>query len=129
VRGQVMGVSTAIVWYRGAYNGIGFAIPSNMARQVKDSLVTSGHVTRGWLGAAIQNLTPELADSFHFNGTDGVLIGDVVKDGPAARAGLKSGDIIVEIGGKPAHNATQLRSDVAWIVPNTETTVVYFRDG
>jgi len=129
LHGRVIGINTAIASRTGGYMGIGFAIPINMARQIKDSLLKDGHVTRGWLGAAIQNLTPEMADSFNFKGTDGVLIGDALKDGPAANAGLNSGDIVVEIGGKAVHNAQQLRSQVASIAPKTEVDVVYFRDG
>jgi len=129
LNGRVIGINTAIASRTGGYMGIGFAIPVNMARQIKDSLLKDGHVTRGWLGAAIQNLTPELAESFNFKGTDGVLIGDALKDGPAAKAGLKSGDIVVEVGGKEVHNAQQLRSHVATVAPKTTVDVAFFRDG
>ena len=129
LQGRVIGINTAIASRTGGYMGIGFAIPINMARDIKDSLLKDGHVTRGWLGAAIQNLTPEMAESFNFKGTDGVLVGDALKDGPAAKGGLKSGDIVVEINGKAVHSAQQLRSTVASIAPKTTVSVAYFRDG
>ncbi|NIP86722.1 MAG: trypsin-like serine protease, partial [Planctomycetales bacterium] len=101
LRGEVVGINTAIASRTGGNLGIGFAIPSNMALQIKDAILRDGKVERGWLGAAIQDLTPELADSFGFGSLDGVLVGDVVANGPAAKAGLASGDIVVTLNNQP----------------------------
>ena len=129
LHGEVIGINTAIASRTGGNLGVGFAIPSNMARSVMESLIAHGRVERGWLGAAIQNLDKELAASFHYGRTEGVLLGDVLADGPAAKAGLKSGDIVVRFNGKPIKNANQLRSVVAATKPNTNVQVEVFRDG
>jgi serine protease Do len=86
-------------------------------------------VERGWLGAAIQDLSPELAASFGYEGTEGVLIGDVVANGPAAKAGLKSGDIVAQFDGKAVKDANELRNAVAATASNTNVPVEVFRDG
>ncbi len=129
LHGEVIGINTAIASRTGAYNGIGFAIPSNMARRVMDSLIKTGKVERGWLGASIQNLDLDLARSFNFKSSDGVLIGDVVPDSPADKAGLKSGDIVVSYNGRPTAQMHQLRNAVAATTPGTKSELVVFRDG
>src|SRR5437667_1194965 len=104
MQGEVIGINTAIV---AGGSGIGFAIPSNMARKIYTELRDKGRVTRGWLGVSIQPLTPELAKSFGAKDTKGVLISDVIPDSPASKSGLKSGDVLLEFSGKktaaPAH--------------------------
>ncbi len=129
MRGEVIGINTAIASRTGGYMGIGFAIPSNMALAIKDAIIKHGRVDRGWMGAMIQDLTDKLAQSFGYNSTDGVLIGDVVPDGPAEKAGLRSGDIVVRFNGKPVRNANQLRNTVAGTTPGTRVTVQVFREG
>lgn len=129
MRGEVIGINTAIASRSGAYNGIGFAIPSNMARSIKDAIITDGRVDRGQLGALIQNLTKELADSFGFTSTDGVLIGDVVEGSAADRAGLKSGDIVLQFNGRRMKDLHQLRNSVAATKPGTKVDLMIFRDG
>jgi serine protease Do len=124
--GQVVGINTAIASRTGAYNGIGFAIPSNMVRHVMQSIIKTGHVDRGWLGAAIQDLNEDLAQSFGFESNEGVLIGDVVKGGPAEQAGLKAGDIVVEFNGNPMRDSNELRHNTA---PHTRVELAVFRDG
>jgi serine protease Do len=109
--------------------GIGFAIPSNMARDIMENIIANGRVERGWLGAGIQDLSEELAASFNFDSTDGVLVGDVVPNSPADRAGLRAGDIITEFNGKPVRKAAQLRNAVAGTAPETETRLEIFREG
>jgi serine protease Do len=129
LRGRVIGINTAIATQTGSNAGVGFAIPINMARNIMDSLIAHGHVQRGWLGVAIQNLTDDLAKSFGFEGTKGVLIGDVNKGSPAEKAGLKDGDIITKYAGKPVDNVMRFRELVAATTPDQKAEVQVFRDG
>lgn len=129
LKGEVVGINTAIASRSGGYMGVGFAIPSEMAGHVMRSIIDKGFVTRGWLGAMIQDLTPELAKSFNFNSTSGVLIGDVVPDSPAEKAGLKAGDIVVKYNGETVETANELRNAVAATAPETEANLDIIRDG
>jgi serine protease Do len=129
LRGEVVGINTAIVSKSGGYMGIGFAIPINMAKQVLDSLISNGKVTRGWLGVGIQNLTEDLAQSFNYTETEGALVGHVDPKGPAKKMGLQQGDIIVQLGKTKIKNVNQLRNMVAAIKPGTSTDLVFVRNG
>jgi serine protease Do len=129
LQGQVIGINTAISSRTGSYNGVGFAIPSNMAQTVMHSLIEKGHVERGWLGAAIQDLNENLSQSFDYEGTEGVLLGDVLDGGPAQKAGLQAGDIVVKYQGKRMKDANQFRHAVAATEPGTDATLVIFRNG
>lgn len=129
LNGEVVGINTAIFSKSGGYMGIGFAIPINMARNVMQSLITSGKVVRGWLGVGIQDLTDELARSFNYPSTEGALIGHVEADGPAAKAGLKQGDIILEVNDQRIKNVNQLRNIIAGLTPDQKANVEYLRDG
>ena len=129
LKGEVVGINTAIASRTGGYMGVGFAIPSNMAQSVMDSIIENGSVERGFLGAGIQDLNEDLASSFGYKGTDGVLIGDIVADGPAAKAGLEPGDIVVKFNGKPTHKAHQLRNAVAATKPGARSTLDAVRNG
>lgn len=129
LQGEVVGINTAIASRTGGNLGVGFAIPSNMAKSVMDKLIDHGHVERGYLGAMIQDLDEDLADSFGYDSTEGVLIGDVLPDGPAATAGLKSGDIVIEFNGQPVGDANELRNAVAATKPGTDAPIRIFRDG
>jgi serine protease Do len=129
LEGEVIGINTAIASRTGGNMGIGFAIPGNMARDVKDAIINGGKVERGRIGAMIQNLTPDLAESSDYDSTQGVLVGDVIEDSPADRAGLKSGDIVVEYNGKAVNKAYQLRNAVAGTAPGTEAELEVFRNG
>jgi serine protease Do len=111
--GNLVGINTAIVSRSGGYQGIGFAIPSNMAMQVKDSIVKHGKVIRGWLGVAIQDVTEELSKSIDVPARSGVLISDVTPDSPAAKAGLKRGDVVKAIDGTKTTDSAHLRNLVA----------------
>ncbi|HUK63069.1 MAG TPA: trypsin-like peptidase domain-containing protein [Dongiaceae bacterium] len=104
LHGEVVGINTAIFSRSGGYMGIGFAIPSNMARSVMNSIIAHGHVVRGWLGVEIQNLSADLASSFGYSGTEGAVVADVTAGGPADQAGIKRGDIIVRFDGQAAHD-------------------------
>jgi serine protease Do len=127
--GEVVGINTAIFTRTGGYAGIGFAIPINMAKTVMRSLIDQGKVVRGWLGVSIQPLNEELAQSFGYEGSQGILVGDVTVGGPAERAGLKPGDIILEMAGQPVTTIHQLRHAVAATPPGTTTHFALFRDG
>jgi serine protease Do len=130
MRGQVVGINSNIISNSGGSMGIGFAIPSNMTRKVYEQLVSSGTVTRGWLGVQIQPLSPELARSFGLAGKKGALVADVLgEESPAAKAGLKAGDIIVELNGIPVDSNTHLVHLVADIHPGETVDIKYYRDG
>jgi serine protease Do len=129
LRGEVIGVNAAIVSQTGGFEGIGFAIPSNMALYIAKQLIAHGKVTRGWLGVSVQDLTPELAKSFGVEGTKGALIAQIFKGGPAEKAGMKKGDIIVAYGGKEIPNAATLRNEVAVSSIGQELKVSVLRSG
>jgi serine protease Do len=125
MRGEVVGINTAIV--RGG-SGIGFAIPSNMAKRVASELRASGKVTRGWLGVNLQPLTSDLASSFGVRDTKGALVADVSADSPAARAGLESGDVILEFNGKKVEDPATLARAVGMAKPGETGRMTVWRD-
>jgi serine protease Do len=128
LQGEAIGVNTAIASRSGGYMGIGFAIPSNMVKAVKDQLITQGKVVRGYLGIRIQELTRALAQSMHLDTAEGVLVADVSKGSPAAKAGLKRGDVILALNGRPMTDPGQLRNTVAMSAPGTKVPVEILRD-
>lgn len=127
-RGELVGINTAIFSRSGGYMGVGFAVPSNMTRKVMQSLIDKGKVVRGWLGVSIQEVTPELKKSFDLKDSRGALVGDVVKDSPAEKAGFKPGDVIVGIDGKPVDSPTSLRNRVADMPVGREVKVQVVRN-
>ncbi|MEW6585157.1 MAG: DegQ family serine endoprotease, partial [Nitrospirota bacterium] len=129
VSGELVGINTAIFSTSGGYQGIGFAIPSNMAKSVMESLISSGKVVRGWLGIYIQPLTKELAKQFNISDEKGALVGDVIEDSPAEKAGMQRGDIVLEFEGKKVEDPRSLRNMVAGTRPGKEVTVKLVRDG
>lgn len=129
LNGEVIGVNSVIVSQSGGFEGIGFAIPSNMATYIANELIAHGKVERGWLGVSIQDLTPELASSFGLENMKGALISDISKDGPADKAGLKRGDVIIAFNGKPVDDAGILRNEVASIPEGTTVNVTVIRKG
>ncbi len=125
--GNVVGINTAIVGSSGNI-GIGLAIPINMAKSIYDQLVQKGKVVRGFLGVTIQDITPELAESFKLKDTRGVIIPDVSPDSAAAKAGLKAGDIIVTFDGQPVEKAAEFQRRVAMKKPGSEVEIAVLRD-
>jgi serine protease Do len=128
VRGELVGINTAIFSTSGGYQGIGFAIPSDMVKSIMNSLVRSGKVVRGWLGVSIQSITPELAKQFNVKGENGVLVSDVAENGPAEKGGLKRGDVILEYDGKKTDEPSQFRNMVANTAPGEEHPLKVLRD-
>ena len=129
MEGRLIGINTAILSRSGGNQGIGFAIPSDLARTVMTSLVEYGHVTRGYLGVMIQNVTPALAKEFGLNSQTGALIGDVVPNGPAAKAGLKDGDVVLQFNGKQVRDSGQLQLAVAETKPDSKVPMEISRAG
>jgi len=124
MRGEVIGINTAIV--RGG-SGIGFAIPASMAKSISSELLSKGRVTRGWLGVSLQPLTPELAASFGVKDAKGALVTEVMPESPAAKAGLRSGDVIVEVNGKKVENPGDLARTVALAPPRRVAKLTVWR--
>ncbi len=130
MNGEIVGINSNIVSSSGGSMGIGFAIPSRMARNIYEQLVSSGSVTRGWLGVGIQNLTPQLARGFGLEGKKGAVVSELRgDDSPAAEAGLEVGDVIVEITGRPVDSSNELVRVVADLVPGESVEVKFYREG
>ncbi len=130
IKGQVIGMNTAIIsGNTGGNVGIGFAIPINVAKTILTDLRENGKVTRGWLGVMIQKVTPELAKSFSLKDNNGALVGDVIPGGPAAKAGVKRGDVIVKFNGYDVKDMEELPKIVANTKPDIEVDVEVIRGG
>ncbi|HYM87868.1 MAG TPA: Do family serine endopeptidase [Nitrospiraceae bacterium] len=130
VTGELIGINTAIFSRTGGSEGIGFAIPSSIALDIVDSLQKTGKVVRGWMGVAIQEITPALAKSFKLpEQRKGVLISDVNENGPSHAAGVKRGDVVVAFNGKDVQNVSQLRNLVARTIVGKDAQVKVLRDG
>lgn len=128
--GELVGINTAILSRSGGYQGIGFAIPANMVKSIKDSIVKHGKVTRGWLGVAIQTVTDDLAEAFDLpEDTRGVIVSDVEEDSPAKRGGLKRGDVVLKLNDRAVTNAAELRNAVALQPPGTHVGIEVLRNG
>src|SRR6185503_2745647 len=127
--GRLIGINTAILSRSGGNQGIGFAIPVNLARDVMNSLVTDGKVTRGYFGVMIQDVTPALARELDLKQRKGALVGDVVPKSPADKAGIKTGDVVIELNGKPVTDSRHLKLAVARAKPGETVHVKVLRDG
>jgi serine protease DegQ len=125
--GNLLGINTAIYSRSGGSMGIGFAIPVSTARQVLESIVKEGQVTRGWIGVEPSDLSPELAETFGVKGNEGVIITGVLQNGPAAQAGIRPGDVITRVSGEPVLNVSELLSRVAALKPGTPAAFVVRR--
>src|SRR3569623_1553044 len=129
LRGELIGINTAILAPGGGNVGIGFAIPVNMARQIMDQLIQHGEVRRGRLGVMVQDLTPELAKAFDIKESQGAVIAKIVADSPAAKAGLKAGDVVTRINGKQIITSSELRNIVGLLQIGETVALDILRDG
>src|SRR5580692_2070489 len=135
IHGNLVGINTAILSHgggmggEGGNEGVGFAIPVSMAKPVMDQILNHGKVVRGYLGVHIQDLTPELARAFGLKDSGGVLIGDVSSGTPAAQAGLKKGDVILQVNGQPVNASNQLRVQISQFAPGTPVKLQIWRNG
>jgi serine protease Do len=127
--GRLIGINTAILSRSGGNQGIGFAIPVNLARDVMESLIKDGHVTRGFLGVAIQDVTAALAKEFKLKEAHGALVSDVTPKSPAEKAGIENGDLILEFNGKKVADSRHLKLEVARVQPGESVPVKLLRDG
>lgn len=129
INGKLIGINVAIVSKSGGYQGIGFAIASNMVKNVVRQLINRGKVTRGWLGVYIQELTPDLADKMNIKGKSGAIISDIIDGSPASKSGLRTGDLIVSIDGKKVSKIDQLRKIIAAKTPGAKINIKILRKG
>lgn len=129
VRGELVGINTAIFSRTGGNQGIGFAVPSNMAQSVMSQLISDGKVTRGWLGVTIQNFTPDLAKEFGLEKIAGALVTEIFRDSPAEKADMKRGDVILDLDGKEIPNVESLRNIIAQSKVGSPVTIRVFREG
>ncbi len=127
--GEVIGINTAIFSRSGGYMGVGFAIPISLARSVAEQLINSGEVNRGYLGVVIQELTPELADTFDLENQHGALIAQVAEGSPADQAGLRTGDLIIAYQGEAIENVSEFRNRVALTAPGSRVQMTLLRNG
>lgn len=130
MEGELVGINTAIATggYEKANRGVGFAIPSNMAKKVMQDLITKGYVVRSWLGVYIQNVDDNVAKALKLSNRDGALVSDVVEESPAEKAGLEQGDVIVEFNDVLIHDSAHLKNIVSSTPPGTLSKVIIFRD-
>jgi serine protease Do len=129
LKGRLIGINTAILSRSGGFQGIGFAIPSNLARNVMEQLVANGEVVRGYLGVSVQDVTADLAAGFDLKDKGGALIADVLAGSPADKSGLEPGDIVTEINGRPINDSRRLKLTVAGIAPGSTVPATILRDG
>src|ERR1700716_3246778 len=129
-RGQLIGINTAIISHgSGGSQGIGFAVPVNLARQVMDQIMDHGKVTRAFLGIVVQDVTPAIAKAMGQNELHGALVGDVKESSPAGKAGLQRGDIILEVNGKQVADSRELRMNISMMKPDADVKLKILRDG
>lgn len=127
--GNLTGINTAIFSKSGGSQGIGFAIPINLAMEVMKSIIEHGQVIRGWLGIEVQPLTPDLAESFGLSGRPGIVVAGIFRDGPAQKAGLQLGDVILSIDGAVANDGRRSMNQVARIKPSDKISIQVMRNG
>lgn len=128
VQGNLLGINSAIYSRNGGSLGIGFAIPVTTIKTVMEAIIADGQVTRGWIGVEPQDITPEMADSFNIKRTSGAIVAGVIRGGPADKAGIKPGDILIAIEGKPAANKTEILNLIAQLKPNNKAKFTLLRN-
>src|SRR6516162_2354161 len=128
-RGELVGINTAILTHSQGSEGIGFAVPANLARQVMDQLLKNGKVVRAYMGILPQDMTAEMAKAFGQKDARGVVVGDVTANSPAAEGGVRRGDILLEVDGKPVATANELRMTISMMQPGTDVRLKVLRDG
>ncbi len=129
IKGEVVGINSALYTKSGGYMGIGFAIPINMVKAIEPQLKAHGKVVRGWIGVAIQDVDENLAKSFNLKKPEGILVSEVEKGSPAEKAGLKQGDVIIRYNNRKLENVNDLRNTVALTTPKTSVDLKIIRDG
>jgi len=129
-RGELIGINTAILSHgSGGNEGIGFAVPVNLAREVMDQIMDHGKVNRAYLGIMVQDVTPGIATAMGLKDMKGVLIGDVTPSGPAQKSGIKRGDIILDVNGSPVADSRELRNTISMMKPDATVKLRILRDG
>jgi serine protease Do len=128
-RGELVGINTAILTHSEGSEGIGFAVPANLARQVMDQILKNGKVVRAYMGILPQDVTPDMAKAFGQKEARGVVVGDVTANSPAQQGGVVRGDILLEVNGKPVSSANELRMTISMMQPGTELKLRVLRDG
>src|SRR5262245_32517057 len=130
IKGELLGINTAIFSRSGGNQGVGFAIPANLARDVMQSLRDKGRVVRGYIGASVQTLTPELAEAMKFKGQPtGALVGEVTAKSPSEKAGMKTGDVITSVNGKKVSDSREVRLMIGSMAPGTKVEIEVNREG
>jgi serine protease Do len=129
IRGELIGINTAILTRGGGNQGVGFAVPINLARNVMDQVIAHGKVTRGYMGVGPEDITPAMAKAFHLTDMRGVLMGDVTAGSPAAQAGIQRGDVVYEINGERVDDSNQLRLRISSTAPGTTVRLKLSHDG
>jgi serine protease DegQ len=125
--GDLVGLNTAIYSRSGGNLGIGFAIPVSLLTKIMDQIITHGSVVRGWIGVEIQDITPDIADSFGLKSTKGALIAGVLQDGPASRAGIRPGDILLAVNGHDVTNSSALLEQISALPPGDNVQLSVLR--
>ena len=129
LNGEVIGINAAILSESGGFEGLGFAIPSNIAVHITQELIKNGKVIRGWLGVSLQNITPELAKSFGLSSNKGALVAEVIKGSPADHAGMKQGDVVIAYQGNPVDDPSSFRNSVSLAPVGSEVKLTVVRNG
>jgi serine protease DegQ len=128
VNGNLIGINSAIYSPNGGSLGIGFAIPVSTAKKIMEQIIQSGSVTRGWIGVAVQDVTPELAESFKLGNTEGVLISEVVRGSPAHKAGIKAGDILTQVADKKLGDSATMLETISALPPGKSVMLKLLRN-